>query len=95
MSVQLKNKLEKTVEIPLSVTTFWTYATIKKYTKFLLDKLIQQPEVSDKISVAETTEIQNQTPVIASLDNGDKDLNPDTISDDEVSRLLEEELKNL
>ncbi|HRH56313.1 MAG TPA: SDR family NAD(P)-dependent oxidoreductase [Chitinophagales bacterium] len=95
MSVQLKNKLEKTVEIPLSVTAFWTYATIKKYTKFLLDKLIQQPEVSDKISVAETTEIQNQTPVIASSDNGDKDLNPDTISDDEVSRLLEEELKNL
>jgi acyl transferase domain-containing protein/NADPH:quinone reductase-like Zn-dependent oxidoreductase/acyl carrier protein len=95
MSVQLKNKLEKIVEIPLSVTTFWTYASIKKYTKFLLDKIVQQPEISDKIKETEITEIQNQTPDITSSDNTDKDLNPDAISDDDISRLLEEELKNL
>jgi acyl transferase domain-containing protein len=35
MAVQLKEKLEKVFELPVSVTSFWTYATIAEYSRFI------------------------------------------------------------
>ena len=39
MAVQLKEQLERTLELPISVTSFWTYATIGDYVRFLLKAL--------------------------------------------------------
>ncbi|MBL0287915.1 MAG: acyl carrier protein [Bacteroidetes bacterium] len=39
MSIQLKNQLEKAFEMPISVTSFWTYPNIKEFTKFILCEL--------------------------------------------------------
>jgi NADPH:quinone reductase-like Zn-dependent oxidoreductase/acyl carrier protein len=88
MSVQLKNKLEKVFAIALSVTAFWTYPSIKKYAKFLTTKLaiLNEETKEEEIEYKEET-----TTSTNNLDN----FNIDSVADDDISRLLDEELKNL
>lgn len=96
MSIQLKNQLEKVFETKLSVTSFWTYPTIKIYTKFLLDKLeIKNNQPIDNNT--QTIEIENQK---SSEDNKQQQIiaEEEIIVDselDELSKLLDDELKNL
>ncbi|HND45746.1 MAG TPA: SDR family NAD(P)-dependent oxidoreductase [Chitinophagales bacterium] len=64
MSIQLKNQLEHIFEIKLSVTAFWTHATIKAYAKFLIDKLSFNKENSTV-----ETELRTQEFVVTSKEN--------------------------
>jgi len=88
MSIQLKNKLEGTFEIPISVTSFWTYATIREYVSFLIDALsisgvkkVEEPKAEQKAA--------SQSPV-EEPPQEDSD-----ISDDDISDLLAAELEDL
>jgi phthiocerol/phenolphthiocerol synthesis type-I polyketide synthase C len=96
MSIQLKNQLEKIFEINLSVTAFWTYATIKAYSKFLVDKLnlqttntVEQPTIAEKL-VSDKLET-NDLPKIETKST--KILEANEL--EEWSKLLDEELNNL
>ncbi|MCP4121637.1 MAG: SDR family NAD(P)-dependent oxidoreductase [Bacteroidetes bacterium] len=88
MSIQLKNKLEGTFEVPISVTSFWTYATIREYVSYLLDTL--NLNVAQKV---ETTKA-SQPEVIESPVEEEEQSEGD-ISDDDISDLLAAELEDL
>jgi phthiocerol/phenolphthiocerol synthesis type-I polyketide synthase C len=97
MSIQLKNQLEKIFEINLSVTAFWTYATIKAYSKFLVDKLnlqttntIEQPTIAERL-ISDKQET-NDLPKIETENTEVFEANAEL---DEWSKLLDEELNNL
>ena len=89
MSIQLKNQLEKEFETTISVTSFWNYANIKEYVKFLEKELnldvapLTEDAKGEKIKTIVEEEI-TETP--ESIDD---------IADDDISRLLADELENL
>jgi hypothetical protein len=86
MSIQLKNKLEAVCEIPISVTSFWTYSTIKDYAVFIAEKLgvldntTPQPKVEFNDNKA-----SHHIPIPKS----------EEIADEDISKLLEDELRDL
>jgi hypothetical protein len=107
MSIQLKNKLEQIFETKLSVTAFWTYATIKAYAKFLIEKLhLSEPATPDESSENRNSE-NSEIPPISNKKSFDNQHNQSEISDknpenrnsedelDELSRLLDDELRDL
>ena len=87
MSIQLKNKLEAVCDVPISVTSFWTYSTIKDYAIFL----------AEKIGAKETTSLQVPAPVVAAIAQPSETIVPniDDIADEDISKLLEDELRDL
>jgi len=87
MSIQLKNQLEKTFGLTLSVTSFWTHANIRDYTRFLAEVLGAVEEEASPATVMATT------PKAMSSDNDMPDMKE--FDTDELSRLLEEEMKDL
>ena len=107
MSIQLKNQLEHIFEIKLSVTAFWTHATIKAYAKFLIDKLnfdkensFEETEHRIQKSVVTSNEIEtpkSQDVIIAQLSIDDNE--PTTANEQQPTILNqsnnEEELEDL
>lgn len=107
MSIQLKNQLEQIFEIKLSVTAFWTHATIKAYAKFLIDKLnfdkensFEETEHRIQKSVVTSNEIEtpkSQDVIIAQLSIDDNE--PTTANEQQPTILNqsnnEEELEDL
>lgn len=87
MSIQLKNKLEGTFEIPISVTSFWTYSNIRDYTKFLIEELALEGESESTPEVVEVA-VPQQEEII-------EEISVDDISDDDISDLLAAELGDL
>jgi len=99
MSIQLKNQLEKTFDMTLSVTSFWTHSNIREYTKFLLDKLQLSAPAMAAAPVAEkikepVKEIQTQAQPAAEI-SVETIINDDDLSLDDLSKLLEDELNDL
>lgn len=101
MSIQLKNQLEKVFDVKLSVTAFWTYSTVKNYTKYLAEKLNIELHSTNKISqeqilLDKNSEIENEPTILETQKNIDtKTQETDTTELDELSKLLDEELKNI
>lgn len=90
MSIQLKNQLEKTFELSLSVTAFWNHSSIKAYTRFLMDKLqVQSTVQAEQINKISTNEIK---PV---ADASKETTETATDELDELSKLLDDELNAL
>ncbi len=89
MSIQLKNKLEAAFEIPISVTSFWTYSNIREYTKFLLDELPLSSVNTDKKEVNKIEDIPVTNDEII------EEVSVEDISDDDISDLLAAELGDL
>ncbi|MBX7225834.1 MAG: SDR family NAD(P)-dependent oxidoreductase [Chitinophagales bacterium] len=85
MSIQLKNQLEKEFEFPVSVTSFWTYPNIREYTKFMIEEL--------DLGGEETKVVEKEPVVVEKKEEKTVDL--DDISLDDISSLLDDELKNL
>ncbi|MEZ5022099.1 MAG: type I polyketide synthase [Chitinophagales bacterium] len=90
MSIQLKNKLEAAFEIPISVTSFWTYSNIRDYTKFLIEELALDSSGEPAIEVNETPKEIVETKVVEI-----EEVSIDDISDDDISDLLAAELNDL
>ncbi|MCB0503083.1 MAG: acyl carrier protein, partial [Bacteroidetes bacterium] len=90
MSIQLKNKLESAFEIPISVTSFWTYSNIRDYTKFLMDEMNLVGEENSSTDGNETQKelVETKTTVI-------EEVSIEDISDDDISDLLAAELDDL
>ena len=86
MSIQLKNRLEGVFEIPISVTSFWTYSNILDYTKFLIDELPLDAIGSKQTEIVEEEIIEEE--VIEEISVSD-------IADDDISDLLAAELEGL
>lgn len=89
MSIQLKNQLEKTFEVGLSVTSFWTYANIKDYAQFLLSKL-----TTDVATSTAPVQEQKEAP-IERVEPLKEETIGDDVSLDDLSKLLEDELNDL
>lgn len=90
MSIQLKNQLEKTFELSLSVTAFWNHSSIKAYTRFLMDKLQVQATVqAEQINKISTNEIK------PAADASKETIGTTTDELDELSKLLDDELNAL
>lgn len=89
MSIQLKNQLEKTFGLTLSVTSFWTYANIRDYSVFLSEEL----GVNGQEDTITTPATPSAAPPPMATDNDMPDM--DDLSTDDLSKLLEEELKDL
>jgi NAD(P)-dependent dehydrogenase (short-subunit alcohol dehydrogenase family)/acyl carrier protein len=88
MSIQLKNKLESTFEIPISVTSFWTYSNIREYVKFLIDELkLSATTANGSVEPKETPKIE----VVKEIE----EISVADISDDDISDLLAAELDDL
>ena len=87
MSIQLKNQLEKTFETSISVTSFWTYPNIKEFTKFMINEL--SLDVNQKIE--ESTNLVFEQKIETKVE----EINIEDISDDDISKLLADELNNL
>jgi phthiocerol/phenolphthiocerol synthesis type-I polyketide synthase C len=90
MSIQLKNQLEKAFDLSISVTSFWTHANIRDYSIFLAEELSVHDNGAEIIMAKESPA------TIASPMNSDNDMpDMDDLSSDDLSKLLEEELKDL
>ena len=87
MSIQLKNQLEKAFEMPISVTAFWTYPNIKEFTKFILCELAigENQLIEEEITIKQPQKTETKV----------EEINIDDISDDDISKLLADELNNL
>lgn len=90
MSIQLKNQLEKSFELSISVTAFWTYPNIREFAKFLIDEHELGTNTANKTEEFKEEDIQGKS---NSVDL--KSMNIEDISDDDISRLLADELNNL
>jgi len=89
MSIQLKNKLEGTFEIPISVTSLWTYSNIREYIKYLLEEL-NISDASDNGNVThQTLQPKVETEKVI------EEISVEDISDDDISDLLAAELNDL
>jgi phthiocerol/phenolphthiocerol synthesis type-I polyketide synthase C len=90
MSIQLKNQLEKAFDLSISVTSFWTHANIRDYSIFLAEELAVHENGSAIITAKEGPAI---LPSPMASDNDMPDM--DDLNSDDLSKLLEEELKDL
>jgi acyl transferase domain-containing protein/acyl carrier protein/short-subunit dehydrogenase len=89
MSIQLKNKLEATFEIPISVTSLWTYSNIREYIKYLLDELnISQTSGNENLAEVVIQTKKESEKVI-------EEISIEDISDEDISDLLAAELDDL
>ena len=82
MAVQLKNHINKDLVAKVSVTTLWAYPTIKEYSKYLLDKVINNQSDS---SVENDSKIEEPVQVLETVELEDKGINE---LSDELNKLL-------
>ena len=85
MSIQLKNQLEKVFEVPISVTSFWTYPNIRAFAKFMIEELDLGGTQQENVPVEPITTVVQE----------EKEVNLEDISLDDISSLLDDELKNI
>lgn len=88
MSIQLKNQLENQFNTSITVTSFWTYATIKDYAIFLAEKLNL---IKKDVPVVDIKEKQKKEPSPPSVEN----IDVSNISDDDFLNLLANELEDI
>lgn len=87
MSIQLKNKIEGAFEIPVSVTSFWTYATLREYTAYLVSAL--QLDGESGREAAATRQEDRPAPKPVEVPKAED------IADEDISDLLAAELEDL
>ncbi|MBL0287792.1 MAG: hypothetical protein IPQ19_10435 [Bacteroidetes bacterium] len=73
--------------MPISVTAFWTYPNIKEFTKFILSELAigENQLIEEEITIKQPQKTETKV----------EEINIDDISDDDISKLLADELNNL
>jgi len=47
LALQIKNKLQKELDVPLNISVIWSYPTVNKLTNFIVNELkIEQPKIT-------------------------------------------------
>ena len=88
MSIELRNRLEDSLQVTLSATLIWNYPTVRILTSFLAEKIGIVFEDED-----EPAEAASSNDVVNAGQTTDPDI--DNLPRDELDALLQEELDAL
>ncbi|MEZ4727506.1 MAG: type I polyketide synthase [Caldilineaceae bacterium] len=99
MTIELKKRLEKSLQISLPATVVFEYATIEALGAYLHDEVVaiavEQPEPAAAVDVP-VTEAHTQPPITADTEAGPVDEAAlDALSLDELAQLLSEKLEDV